>query len=775
MEIKKVAVLGAGLMGSGIAAQCANAGIPVRLLDIVPKDATNRNQFSEGAVAKMLKTKPAPFMSDKASRLIECGNLEDDLDKIKDCDWILEAIIEDINIKRDLYARLEVAKAPDAIITSNTSTIPLKELVQGRSEAFKKTFGITHFFNPPRYMRLLELVQGDMSDAQFKALWDFGDIKLGKEVIRCKDTPGFIANRIGIFWMTLATKIAVDLGLKIEEADAVCGKPMGIPSTGVFGLADLTGVDLMPKVSGSMLSLLPKSDPLHQHYEAEHKLNKVVQQLIAEGYTGRKGKGGFYRMDKAKGKKSKEAWDFDAMAFRPSEKPSMKSIDAGRKGLKAMVQVDDKGGQYAWEIVKYIAGYSAMLVGEIADDIHSIDLSMINGYAFKYGPFQWVDQLGVDYFVERMQKDGWEVAPIFKAAAGRPLYREDETGRYQMGLDGQYHLIAVDEGAWTLADKKRGKKPIFSNRGASIWDVGDGVACVEFHTKMNAIDMDIADALREAPKLGAKGYKAVIIGHDADNFSVGANIGMALFQVNMAMYPMVESMIAEGQKVMYNLKYSPIPIVAAPAGMALGGGCEVCLHATAINAAAETYMGLVEVGVGVLPGWGGCKESILRNMAASKVGGAMGPLTEAFTNISTAKVATSAEEARGMNYLKKSDHISMNRRRVLADAKALALKLAENYKVPEEKKVRLPGATARIAFNMAVEGFAQTGKATPHDVVVSDKIAFVLSGGDTDMTDEVDEKYLMKLERDAFMQLLHTRATLDRIEHMLTTGKPLRN
>ncbi|MBP6819255.1 MAG: 3-hydroxyacyl-CoA dehydrogenase/enoyl-CoA hydratase family protein [Ferrovibrio sp.] len=770
-EIKKVAVIGSGVMGSGIAAHVANAGIPVLLLDIVPKGANNRNALAEGAIQKMLKTKPAPFMHPRVAKLVTPGNIEDDLAKLADVDWICEAIIENVELKRDLYAKLEQNRKKGSIVTSNTSTIPLDLLTQGLPESFAADFAVTHFFNPPRYMRLFELVKGPKtrSDA-IAALRKFGDEKLGKEVVDCKDRPGFIANRIGIYWSTVATALAYDMGLTVEEADSIIGKPTGIPKTGIFGLADLTGIDLGPYVVGSMLKTLPASDPLPQFHKADHPLNALMQKMIKDGYTGRKGKGGFYR------NKGKEALDLQTGEYRPKQKANLASVKAARKGLRALVEFDDKGGKYAWGVLSRVLSYAADLVPEIVDDIAAVDVAMKTGYAWKYGPYEQIDQLGTAWFAEKLKAEGMPVPKMVQVANGRPFYKEENGKAYRLTPAGEYAEIVVQEGAWMLADVKRGKQPILSNKGASLWDVGDGVACLELHTKMNAVDADIIAMVKEAAKIDKKGFKALIIGGDYDNFSVGANVGIALFQANIAMWPAIEQGIAEGQDAYMKLKYAPFPVVAAVAGMALGGGCELALHSDAIQAHAESYMGLVEVGVGVIPGWGGCKELITRAITNKRrPGGPMPALAQVFEAISTAKVATSAMEARDMLILRDGDGITMNRRRLLADAKAKALKLVENYAPPKPVEISLPGPAAKAAMSLAVEGFAQQGKATKHDVVVSAALANVVSGGNTDITEVVTEKRLLELERENFMSLIKTNATLDRIEHMLTKGRPLRN
>jgi 3-hydroxyacyl-CoA dehydrogenase len=775
--IEKVAVLGAGVMGGAIAAHVANAGVPVVLLDIVPKGANDRNALAAGAIAKMLKTKPAPFMHKRAAKLVTPGNLEDNLDLVADADWICEAVLEDPEVKRDLYRRLDEHRKKGSIVTTNTSTIPLHKLTEDMPEDFAADFAVTHFFNPPRYMRLLEIVAGEKTRPEaIECLRRFGDVSLGKEVVGCKDTPGFIANRIGIYWSYLAMSEAMGLGLTVEEADSVVGRPMGIPKTGIFGLADLTGIDLAPHVNESMLRLLPESDPFCRAFDAEGALAKTVARMIGEGLTGRKGKGGFYRRTKVDGKSVKETFDYAKFEYRSSIKARLGSVKAARKGLRALVEHEDKGGQYAWAVLSRTLSYAAALIPEIADNIVDVDRAMRTGYAWKHGPFEQIDQLGTGWFAERLAAEGEPVPEILTIADGRPIYREEGTALQYLTLSGDYADVAVPDDAWRLADKKRGAEPIAANRSASLWDVGDGVACLEFHAKMNAIDADITAMIVEASKLDKKGYKAVIVGNDADNFSVGANVGVALFAANAAMWPVIEQAVQGFQDALLKLKYAPIPVVGAAAGMALGGGCEVLLHCDRVQACGESYIGLVEVGVGLVPAGGGVKELVTRTLTNEKrPGGPMPALTQTFEQVSLAKVATSAAEARDMLYLLPADGVSMNRHRLLADAKAKALELAESYAPPEPVAVSLPGPSARAAFDMAVEGFVAQGKATAHDQVVAHALAEVVSGGDTDITEEIGETALMALERKAFVSLIKTPATLDRIEHMLETGRPLRN
>jgi len=780
MTIKKAAVIGSGVMGSGIAAHIANAGIPVYLLDIVPQSVKDnggdRSVIAKSAIEKMQKTDPAPFMHRKAASLVTPGNIEDDLEKLADVDWIVEAVLENPAIKHDLYAKLEKVRKDGSIISSNTSTIPLNILLQGQTERFAADFCITHFFNPPRYMRLLEVVKGPKTrDDAFDTVSAFCDKVLGKGVVECKDTPGFIANRIGTYFMGVAVNEAMDGGLTVEEADAITGRPMGIPKTGTFGLIDLVGLDLMPLISKSLLATLPADDD----YRRIHRDSPMISKMISEGYTGRKGKGGFYRQTKAAdGSRTREAIDLTTGVYRASDKASLTSASA--KGLKALVETGDKGGAYAWRVLSQALSYAADLVPQIAEQITAVDEAMRLGYNWKAGPFEMIDQLGTGWFAEKLKAEGKKVPHMVEVAAGRPFYKVEGAKLLFLTTSGDYAEVKRPDGVLLLTDIKRGSKPVAKNGSASLWDIGDGVLCLEFTSKMNALDADIMALLRKAIGIIGDGksgpYKALVVHNEAPNFSVGANLGLALFAINIGLYPQIEAMIAEGQQTYKALKYAPFPTVSAPSGMALGGGCEMLLHSSAVQAHAETYTGLVEVGVGVVPGWGGCKEMVVRHLANKKrPGGPMPALSAAFEAISTAKVAKSAFEAKDMLILKPTDGITFNKDRLLADAKAKALELAANYTPPTAPEIRLPGPTAKAAFDLAVDGFAQQGKATAYDVVVSKKVGHILSGGNTDITVVMNEDQLLDMEREAFLELTKTNGTINRIEHMLETGKPLRN
>ncbi|WP_454916716.1 3-hydroxyacyl-CoA dehydrogenase NAD-binding domain-containing protein [Xanthobacter sediminis] len=773
-EIRKVAVIGAGVMGAGIAAHVANAGVEVLLLDIVPAGAQNRNVIAEAAVEKLLKADPAAFMSKAAARLVTPGNIEDNLADLAACDWIVEAVIERLDIKQALYAKIEAARRPGTVVSSNTSTIPLADLTQGLPESFRRDFLITHFFNPPRYMRLLEIVAGPRTNPEtVAAVSRFADVRLGKTVVNCKDTPGFIANRLGTYWLQLAVGEAFALGLKVEEADAVMGRPFGFPKTGVFGLIDLVGLDLMPHVQGSLKRALPATDPFHATLRDEPLISKMIE----TGYTGRKGKGGFYRLNRAGGQKLKEAIDLATGDYRPQAKAEVPELEeGGGRDIAALLAAPGTGGRYARAVMARTLAYAARLVPEAADDIVAVDDAMRLGYNWKLGPFELIDKIGAARLIAMLAADGVEVPALLALAAQRPFYRVEAGTRQYLGTDGAYHDIVRPEGVLLLADIKLRSEPLLKNGSAALWDIGDGVVCLEFTSKSNSLDEGIITLLSKALKLVKDKHKALVIYNEGSNFSVGANLGLALFACNIGAFGEVEKLVAQGQKAYQDMKYAPFPVVAAPSGLALGGGCEILLHADAVQAHAESYIGLVECGVGVLPAWGGCTAMLERwqsDPAFPK--GPMPAPSKVFETVSTATVAKSAAEAKELKFLRASDGITMNRDRLLADAKAKALALAEAYVPPKPMELTLPGPSGKVAMEMAVEGFARRGLATRHDKVVSAALAEVLTGGDADHIVPVSAARVLELEREGFMKLIRTNATLDRIEHVLETGRPLRN
>jgi 3-hydroxyacyl-CoA dehydrogenase len=781
-EIKKIAVLGSGVMGHGIAALVANAGYEVLLLDIVPEGAKDRDGLAKAAIQKGLDAgKTSPFTHKRNAKRITPGNLEDDLGKLAECDWIIEVVLERLDVKQALYKKINAHRKKSAIVSSNTSTLPLHVLLEGMPEDFRSHFLITHFFNPPRFMRLLEIVTHDGLDAGArKRIEAFADVNLGKGIVHCNDTPGFIANRIGVYWLMVGLLEGIERGIAIEDADAVMGKPLGIPKTGVFGLFDLIGIDLMPLIAKSMLDTLPKEDAFVQMYQAP----ELVTKMIADGYTGRKGKGGFYRLNTEGGKKAKESINLKTGEYAPERKSKLESADAARGSLRALIEHPDAGGQYARAVLLKFLHYTLSLIPEIASNIQNVDAAMRWGYNWKYGPFELVDKLaageesGTTYLARVFAAEGWSVPQILTAANGQPFYKVDGGVRQHLNLQGGYESIIAPEGAWLLADVKLKSKPIKKNGSCALWDIGDGIVCLEFTSKMNTIDPDILGLIETLPTwIPENGYKGLVVATDGDNLSVGANLGFFLYAINTAAWNMMSDAIRQGQRAYMGLKYAPFPVVVALNGMALGGGCELTLHADAVQAHIESYPGLVEVGVGVIPGWGGCKELIVRHMSREKrgFGGPLPKLKTLFELIGTAQVGGSADQARDMLILNEKSRITMNRARLLADAKQLCQSLIPGYTPPEPATVKLPGMTARIAFALAMRGLKASGKLTPHDEVVMEALGQVLTGGETDTTKPLTEQQLLDLEHEYFMQLIKTPGTIARIEHMLATGKPLRN
>jgi 3-hydroxyacyl-CoA dehydrogenase len=768
--IKKVGVIGAGTMGAGIAAQVANAGVPVVLLDIVPPGPNNRSALAEDAVAKMRKAEPAALMHDAAARLIDTGNLEDDLGKLVDCDWVIEAVLERADIKQALYRKLETVRRPGSAISSNTSTIALNVLTEGMAESFRRDFLITHFFNPPRYMRLLEIVAGpETTPATVEAVAGFADVALGKSVVRCEDSPGFIANRLGIYWMQVAVNGAFDLSLAVEEADAIIGRPMGIPKTGVFGLMDLVGIDLGPHINASMRAVLPKSDLFHK----EDRDIPLITRMIEQGLTGRKGKGGFYRLDRSGGARTMLAIDLKTGEYRPEQTPVVPQTGSD---LRALLSHPSNAGSYAFRVLAQTIAYAATLIPEAAGSVADIDEAMRLGYNWRWGPFELADRLGSAWLVEHLTARDLPVPKLLMDAAGQRFYRVENGRRQYLGTNGTYHDLVRAPGVLLLEDIKLASKPVLKNASASLWDIGDGIVCFEFTSKSNALDDQIIDLLNKSIDLVTEKYKAMVIYNEGSNFSLGANLGLALFAANIAAWGEIDKSIAAGQQTYKRLKYAPFPVVAAPAGMALGGGCEIVLHSAAVQAHAETYIGLVEAGVGLVPGWGGCGEMLARWRAEPKLPrGPMPAPAKVFETISIADVSKSAHQAMDRKFLRPTDGISMNRDRLLADAKKRALSMVDGYTPPKPPEFVLPGPAGRAGLCQAAEGFHRRGMATDHDLTVADALAEVLTGGGTDIIDTLSEQQMLDLERHAFLRLIRTAPTLARIEHTLETGKPLRN
>jgi len=774
--IQRVAVIGSGVMGAGIAAHCANAGCEVLLLDIV-KEGGDRSAIAKAAVQQMAKSNPEMLMHKGNVKLISAGNIEDDLDKLSEADWVIEVIVENLGIKTSLYASMSEHIGPDTIVSSNTSTLPRSELVEGMSSEMTSRFLITHFFNPPRYLPLLEVVTSpEVDDSVTERLCSFADERLGKRVIMCNDTPGFIGNRLGVYFIQRAFKATIDHGFTVEQADAMLGRPLGIPKTAVFGLMDLVGIDLSVHVIESLISHLPEDDPFHDIVGTGED---IIQEMIADGYTGRKGKGGFYRLNKEGGKRVKEARDLTTGEYAPADrKAAFPSARMGKQGLGPLMDYPDEGAAFVSDILLDSLAYAAHLVPDVTDDVHSIDSAMKAGFNWKRGPFEMMDSIGAASMVERLEASGRSVPPFLTTAADNGGFYSIEDGEIQrLTPDGS--MVAVDrpESTLTVADLKRRGKPLKRNGSASIWDMGDEILLVEYHSKMNAMDpMNIEMLVNAVDLAESEGWKGIVIGNDGSNFCAGANLGLVLFAVNLAAWKDVEDFIAAGQDTYQAVKYCEVPVVAASAGMCLGGGAEVLMHCDAIQSHAESYIGLVEVGVGIIPAWGGCKELMGRLRDFGLVPeGPMGPVMKAFEYIGTAQVAKSAEQARSMGFLGPSDGITMNRDRLLADAKARALELSSGYEPPEPRTYNLPGPTGRTALELAVRDLALSGQATPHDVVVTNELAWILSGGDTDMTETTEEDDILTMEREAIGRLGRHEDSLARMEHMLETGKPLRN
>ena len=775
--IDKVAVIGSGVMGAGIAAHCANAGCEVLLLDIVQEESQDRSSVARNAIKMMHKANPEMLMHKRNAKRITPGNIEDDLHLLKDYDWVVEVIIENLEIKRNLYSKLLDCIGPNTILSSNTSTIPRSELVSELPEDISSRFLITHFFNPPRYLPLLEVVTSpEVNDDVVSRFSNFADLRLGKRVTMCNDRPGFIGNRLGVYFVQRAIKATLEHGLSVEQADAMLGRPIGLPKTGVFALMDLIGIDLIPKVGQSLQSRLNQEDPFHK---ITGPGEDIIMSMIEEGYTGRKGKGGFYRLNRDDGKKVKEARDLSSGEYRKANRrAAFPSAKMGKRGLSALMDCDDDGARFVTDVLLDALAYAAFIVPDVSDDIYSIDGAMKVGYNWKKGPFEMMDSIGVPSMVKRLQETGREVPKFLSQAQEKGSFYSIEDGEImRLSSSGEMVVVERPEETLNVADLKRRGKPLKRNGSASIWDMGDGVLLVEYHTKMNAMDpMNIEMLVNAVDIAESDGFKGIVIGNDASNFCAGANLGLALFAANLGAWKDLEDFITLGQETYQTLKYCEVPVVAASAGLCLGGGAEVLMHCDAVQAHAESYIGLVEVGVGVVPAWGGCKELLGRLVEYGLVtNGPMGAAMKAFETIGTAQVAKSAEQASSLGFLAPSDQITMNRDRLLADAKRKVLELHEDYTPPEPRTYALPGPTGMAALSLALNDLSLSGQATPHDVVVATKLAKILTGGNSDITETLEEDDILSMEKDTFANLLKNLDTLDRVQHMLETGKPLRN
>src|SRR5271166_2498439 len=737
-RINKVAILGAGTMGARIAAHFANAGVPSYLLDIVPPDADApaRNKIAAAGLDAAKKSKPAAFMEPSLAKLVTVGNFEDDLKKLADVDWIIEAVVENLEIKRSLLRKVEAIRKPGTIITTNTSGLPVGKIAEGFSDDFRKVWFGTHFFNPPRYMRLLELIPTPEADrAAIDAISHFCDVRLGKGVVIAKDTPNFIGNRIGTFSVLNVIRLMQEMGLTIEEADALTGQAVGWPKSATFRTIDLVGLDILGHVVGNTIANV-------QDERSDLRLPDFFNQMLQRKWLGDKTKGGFYK--KVKGREGQEderlALDWKTLEYHPRQKPKFPSLDMAKNvdetgarlrmllGLEGSgPQKGDKAGAFLWAALSDLWTYSANRVPEISNTIVNIDRAMKLGFNWELGPFELWDAAGVEATVARMKKEGKPVAANAEkllAAGQKSWYADDPktaSGKQYWKLEtGNWKPLEVPAGVWSTTVAKKSNGVVKKNSGASLIDLGDGVACLEFHSKMNSLGADIISLIIQSLKPGGPGdaFDAFVITNDATNFSVGANLMLLLMSVQEEEWHDVDLAIRQFQGMTQAIKFCSKPVVAAPFGQCLGGGTESSLHAAARQPHAELYAGLVEVGVGLLPGGGGCKEMLLRavdSAAASRAKASgealagsvemMESMKKAFETIATAKVATSAHEARGLGFLSDSDRITMNRERVLSDAKARALELARaGYEPPIPRTdIPAPGESLLAALKMRSE------------------------------------------------------------------------
>ena len=804
-RIHKVAVLGAGTMGARIAAHFANASVPSFLLDIVPPDADGptRNKIAAAGLEGAKKSKPAAFFEPSLTHLISIGNFDDDLKRLADVDWIIEAVVENLEIKRSLLKKVEAVRRPGSIITTNTSGLPVAKIAEGFSDDFRRSWFGTHFFNPPRYMRLLELIPtADTDRAQIEAIAHFCDVQLGKGIVFAKDTPNFIANRIGTFSVLNVIRLMQEMDMSIEDVDALTGQAVGWPRSATFRTIDLVGLDILGHVVSNM------THNVHDE-RSDLKIPDFFRQMIERKWLGDKTKGGFYK--KVKGPDHHEermALDWRTLEYHPRHKAKFPALEMAKNiedtgaRLRMVLGLDgggpqkgDKAGAFLWTALSELWTYSANRIPEISDSVVEIDRAMHLGFNWELGPFQLWDAAGVEAVVNRMKKEGRAVPANAEKllASGRKAWYADDpkvtSGKNYFDLKtGHAQAVAVPEGVWSVEVAKKSKGVVKKNSGASLVDLGDGIGCIEFHSKMNALGADIISLISQTLKPGGPGdaFDGFVITNDAQNFSVGANLMLLLMSAQEEEWDEIDMAIRQFQGMTQAIKYSPKPVVLAPFGLTLGGGCEMSLHAAARQPHAELYMGLVEVGVGLLPGGGGCKEMLLRAVdSASSIRPdgrgesveLMEAMKKAFELIAMGKVATSAPEARGYGFLSKADRITMNRERVLSDAKTRALELIRaGYEPPVMRTdIPAPGENMLATLKLGVYMMRQGEYISEYEQKLGTKIAEVLCGGHVTSGTPVSEQYVLDLERETFKSLCGERKTQERIQHTLKTGKPLRN
>ena len=772
--IRKVAVLGAGTMGSRIAAHFANAQVPAHLLDIVIPSLPARSGAAIKGIENAAKLRPAGFFVDTGVALVTPGNFEDDLARVAEADWIIEAVTENLEIKRDLWARVLKLAKPDAILSTNTSGIPLAQISDGWADEAQARFCGTHFFNPPRYLHLLEVIPGAKTSAEIIGfVSDFGDRRLGKGIVPCKDTPNFIANRIGSFWGGTVGKIMMDGDYSVEEVDVITGPLIGLPGTASFRLLDLVGLDIWKHVGENLYHAVP-GDPWRDRFlpPAAHS------RMLENGWLGDKSGQGYYK--KVGKEKAIHVIDWKTLEYAPLAKvkfPSAenaKQLDDLAARLRVLVAGKDRVGDFLWKLYSDLFVYCAQRIPEISDRVVEIDRGMKWGYAHKMGPFELWDALGFEAVCKRLDEDKRSIPAsiaAMRSKGAKAFYETADSGgnpgsRYFDLGKNAFTDLEPRPGVTVLADMKRARGMLKSNPGASLIDLGDGVVCVEFHSKMNTLGEDNFAMMYEGLAALDKGYEAMVIANQSSDFSVGANLMMVVMAAQEEEWDELAMGIHRFQQVNMAIKYASKPVVVAPFGRTLGGGCEISLHATRVQAAAETYMGLVEVGVGLIPGGGGTKELMARLKDPRKV----------FELIGMAKVSSSAEDAKKLGLLSRDAGVSMNTERLVADAKALALLLVSTYSQGSPRKdIKVGGAPVLAMLEVGLWSMHKGGYITDYDVVVGKKLAGILSGGKLSGETEVSEQYLLDLEREGFLSLCGDPRTQARMQHMLKTGKPLRN
>jgi 3-hydroxyacyl-CoA dehydrogenase len=798
-RIKKVAIIGSGIMGSGIACHFANIGVEVLLLDIVPRELTDkekakgltledkvvRNRLVNDALTASLKSKPSPIYNQKFANRITTGNLEDDIAKVKDVDWIMEVVVERLDIKKIVFEKLEKYRTPGTIISSNTSGIPIQFMNEGRSEDFQKHFAVTHFFNPPRYLKLFEVVPGpDCSQEVTDFLMMYGEKFLGKTSVLAKDTPAFIGNRIGIFGIQSLFHQVKELGLTVEEVDKLTGPVIGRPKSATFRTVDVVGLDTLVHVANGIYENCP-DDEAHELFKLPDFINTMMENKWLGSKTGQ----GFYKKSvNADGQKEILTLDLDTLEYRPAKKAKFatleltKTIDKPIDRFKVLIGGKDKAGEFYRKNFAAMFAYVQNRIPEISDEIYKIDDAMKAGFGWENGPFEIWDAVGVEKGIELMKAEG--VSPAtwvteMLATGSNSFYSVKEGATYFYDIPSKVLAKKPGQESFIILDNIRKSKEVFKNSGVVVEDLGDGILNLEFQSKMNTIGGDVLAGINKAIELAEKDFQGLVIGNQAPNFSVGANIGMIFMMAVEQEYDELNYAIKYFQDTMMRMRYSSIPTISAPHGMALGGGCEISLHADKVVAAAETYMGLVEFGVGVIPGGGGSKEMALRaSDSFSKGDVELNILQENFLTIGMAKVSTSAHEAFDLGLLQKGkDVIVVNKDRQIATAKAHAKLMAESgYTQPVTRTdVKVLGKQALGMFLVGTDAMKDSRYISEHDMKIANKLAYVMAGGDLSEPTLVTEQYLLDLEREAFLSLCTERKTLERIQSMLKTGKPLRN